>query len=131
MESKELMIGDKILNSNGEIVTIYGITQEGYTYENQEGDMCYGMCKISKPIELCGEFLEKNGFEYGKKGREWALSDDYYDIIVAEWSDSIWTIRYECTEMVAPHHQTTCSYVHEFQHFLKECGLSELAENLK
>lgn len=78
-------------------------------------------------IPLTAEVLEKNGFhhhliaEKGFKREEWTLSDDYYDIVVSEWSDSIWVFRYESTEMNTPHEQRTMSYLHQLQHAFKDC----------
>lgn len=75
-------------------------------------------------IPITPEILEKNGFKkYGDTG--WWLKDDYYDVQIYEWSDSIWVARYESNEMDCPHEQLTMSYIHELQHFLKAVGIEK------
>ena len=82
-------------------------------------------------IELSGEIFEKLGFkrhqitEKGSTREEWWLSDDYYDIVVYEWSDSIWVFRYESCEMNIPHEQRTMSYLHQLQHAFHDCGIDK------
>lgn len=97
---------------------------------------CGIWCEYLDPIPLTAEILEKNGFLYKKlKGiggdsEIWGLADDYFDIDIYEWSDSIWVFRYDCCEMSLPHMQVTMSYVHELQRALRDCGLSEIANNI-
>ena len=135
MDSKLLMIGDWVL-VNGIPMQIQAI--DAIDDEIMAGDELY--CLIEdrvhsedkvEPIPLTAEILEKNGFKHhliaekGFKREEWTLSDDYYDIVVSEWSDSIWVFRYDCTEMNTPHEQRTFSYVHNLQHALRECGIDK------
>lgn len=84
-------------------------------------------------IPITAEILEKNGFLYKKlKGigdnEIWRIEDDYYDIDIYEWSDSIWVFRYDCTEMSLPHTQVVMSYVHELQHAFRLCGIEKEIE---
>lgn len=82
-------------------------------------------------IELSGEILEKLGFTYCKRDgdkEEWWIEDDHYDIVVYEFSDSIWVFRYESTEMNIPHEQRTMSYLHQLQHAFKDCGIEKEIE---
>lgn len=82
-----------------------------------------------QPIPLSPEILEKNGFETeDAKDGGFVLCDDYFDIFIYEWSDSIWVARYESTEMNMPFEQATMSYVHELQHFLKSNGIEKEIE---
>ena len=110
MKPEEMMLGDWI-SFNGEPVKVVhivsGINEDDYN-----------------PIPITAELLEKNGFKkYGDTG--WWLEDDYYDIQIYEWSDSIWVFKYESTEMNTPYEQRTFSYVHNLQHALRECGIDE------
>lgn len=85
----------------------------------KDGNM--GMVEHIQPIPLTAEILEKNGFKkYGDTG--WWLEDNFFDIHIYEWSDSIWVFKYESTEMNTPYEQRTFSYVHNLQHALRECG---------
>ena len=87
-------------------------------------------CEYLDPIPLTQEILEKNGFLYKKlkcigDNEIWRIEDDYYDIDIYDWSDSIWVFRYDCTEMSLPHTQVVMSYVHELQHALRLCGIEK------
>lgn len=87
-----------------------------------------GVSKVCvRPIPLTAEILEKNGFGYRSLGgaEEWFIADDYYDIVVHEWSDSIWVFKYESTEMNTPHEQRVFGYVHNLQHALRENGIDK------
>lgn len=99
-----------------------GITAEG----SQVGPF---LIEELVPIPLTAEILEKNGFETeDAKDGGFVLCDDFYDIFIYEWSDSIWVVRYESTEMNIPFEQATMSYVHELQHFLKSNGVEKEIE---
>lgn len=120
MKANELMIGDWV--DFGSFMR--QVIQPDY-YQDVNGD-----CVLdgTQPIPLTAEILEKNGFERRKLdgGAEvFVLADDYYDITIYEWSDSIWVFRYECTEMNTPYEQRTFSYVHNLQHALRECGIDK------
>lgn len=77
-----------------------------------------------RPIPLTAEILEKNGFEKAMPKIE------YYDMLVAgkqlvvEKSPARWYVRYGgCSNYVYK--------VHELQHALRLCGLTDLADNFK
>lgn len=132
MKANELMIGDWVQDITP--VVIDAISNEDIcTYRDENGYITANPSNL-KPIPLTAEILEKNGFKHyliaekGFKREEWTLSDDYYDIVISEWSDSIWVFRYECTEMNTPHEQRTFSYVHNLQHALRECGIDKTIE---
>lgn len=78
-----------------------------------------------EPILLTSEILEKNGFKEDSTHNLWLLTDDYYDVIVKEWSDSIWVFRYDNTEVNIPHEQIIFSYVHSLQHAFRHCGIDK------
>ena len=118
MKANELMIGDWIkCDSDFEQVDfLEGGNINGHPENWYEA------------IPLTAEVLEKNGFSYRKcngGAEEWWIEDDYYDIVVYEWSDSIWVFRYESTEMNLPHEQRTMSYLHQLQHAFYDCGIDE------
>ena len=134
MKAEELMIGDWVFGiyPNGKYtppvciaaVDIYPnnkssriVAYSGYGYQQED----------LAPIPLTAEILEKNGFGYYSIGgaEQWLIKDDYYDIEVYEWSDSIWVFRYESTEMNTPHEQRTMSYLHQLQHAFKDCGIDK------
>lgn len=129
MKAKELMIGDwvygSILKAHTKVCKIesHKIKAEGYELYQEE--------RYFEPIPLTAEILEKNGLQHhliaenGFTREEWTLSDDYYDIVVSEWSDSIWVFRYDSTEMNTPHEQRVFSYVHNLQHALRENGIDK------
>lgn len=149
MKAKDLMIGDWILGlveDNEQVGKVIAKHPARVTEINQNGDFSaecpYAFDELfdgdghkiddfvwydTEPIPLTTEILEKNGFERRKLdggAEEFVLADDYYDITIEEWSDSIWVFRYECTEMNTPHEQRTFSYVHNLQHALRECEIT-------
>lgn len=84
-------------------------------------------CEYLDPIPLTPEILEKNGFGYFSIGgaENWYIKDDYYNLHICEWSDSIWVLRYDSTEMNIPCTKVTFSYIHELQHALRLCGIEK------
>jgi len=72
--------------------------------------------KRVRPIPITREIFEKSGFG---SGDSIGLTDEYFDLTIREWSDSIWVLRYKCTEMDTPAEQMSCCYVHEVQGFLR------------
>ena len=127
MNANELMIGDWVLLTDGP-ARVISIAQDGIYFEDKFGR---GVCSFDKiqPISLTAEILEKNGFETeDAKDGGFVICDDYYDIFIYEWSDSIWVARYESTEMYIPFEQATMSYVHELQHFLRTSGIEKEIE---
>ncbi len=125
MKANELMIGDWV-KSRGKIEQVTSVYDGFICTDSFEDSHDY----YFDPIPLTPEILEKNGFVYkelkGVGDKEiWRIEDDYYDIDIYEWSDSIWIFRYDCTEMSLPHTQVTMSYVHELQHALRLCGIEK------
>lgn len=119
MKAEEMMLGDWV-SFNGEPVKVVHIVSGINEYDYDA-------------IPITVEILEKNGFKHRiiDCAEFYYIAEDYYDITISEWSDSIWLVRFDCTEMNTPHEQKICGYVHQLQHFLKECGLTELADNFK
>ena len=138
MKENDLMVGDWVhrhYNSiyEGEVSYDFRVTQLTRHYgdellvwgESTDGKHHGNLGSISQiePIELTIEILEKNGFVKNNGNGKLCLSDDYFDIEIYEWSDSIWVFRYESCEMNIPHEQRTMSYLHELQHAFHDCGI--------
>ena len=131
MKANELMIGDWVKFPNSDLPhQVYAVQGKSLKIDKQY----WHKADKLQPIPLTAEILEKNGFEHhrifdgGSMEENWKFYDDYYDIKVYEWSDSIWVYRYEGTEMDIPHEQIVISYVNELQHALKKCGIKKEIE---
>lgn len=109
-------------------VLLDGVSQHGISVF-YNGSLFFIRKEDIEPIPLTAEILEKNGFETeDAKDGGFILCDDFYDIFIYEWSDSIWVARYESTEMNIPFEQATMGYVHELQHFLRASGIEKEVE---
>ena len=83
-----------------------------------------------EPIPLTPEILEKNGFIKNvlrKNVLVYVFSDneDYYTLVIDEYSDSIWRLEYTNNEFNTPITRIMFSYVHELQHALRLCGIDK------
>ena len=74
---------------------------------------------LAEPIPLTPEILEKN-FE---KKTFYGIYDDYFDLDIREYSDSIYVATFHNCEASFPDQSVTLSFVHELQHFLNHCGI--------
>ena len=124
METKELMIGDKVmvkvLSQIPDTYILHTWTANDYSRDIQV-----------KPIPLTAEILEKNGF---------VLHGKTY---ILKWrgADIHWRKTDGYASITAPNNlklEGWCSisngyfcYVHILQHALRLCGLDELADNFK
>lgn len=139
MKANEIQIGDYLrrrytcADTGREVVIDFQLTEI-----RKNGDSLYVcsekgvVCKVedAEPIPLTPEILEKNGFE-SVRGIM-TFMDEYYDIQIEDWSDSIFRIRVDFCEMNTPHFQATISYAHELQHCLRLCGIDkEIILNFK
>lgn len=130
IKCNELQIGDwvKFPIGNDKVVDLPYIEGRGICASFAASATLFPV-EIDKiePIPLTPEILEKNGFGYYSIGgaEQWLIKDDYYDIKVYEWSDSIWVFKYDSTEMNTPHTQITLCYTHELQHALRLCGIDK------
>ena len=75
-----------------------------------------------KPISLTPEILKKNGF---KDAEYWCEYKD--DKVVIQCRLPIMRARIKGIVI----ENLKCEYVHQYQHFLRLCGLNELADNFK
>lgn len=138
------MIGDWVICSDPTPFRITGIyNKEPYVVTDEDGlEVEIGDLK---PIPLTEEILKENGY--------YMLTKSYYeptfvDIYYEEWKDYyyIWTCesienprkRYYMNlaevkkdEFVLDNSHFPCKYVHQFQHALRLCGLTELADNFR
>lgn len=132
MKANELMIGGwcrrLIYQDTGrEVVTDFQIAQirkngESLYVYSSKGNM--GRVDQIEPIPLTAEILEKN-FE---KKTFYGIYDDYFDLDIREYSDSIYVATFHNCEMNTPDQQMTFSFVHELQHFLNHCGIEKEIE---
>lgn len=88
-----------------------------------------------EPIPLTEEILEKNGWDIGPYSILKVCNDKWLEFYHHErrlrlWWKGIdeWQNDAEVQEVCF---QCNCTYVHEFQHALRLCGLNEMAENIK
>ena len=80
-----------------------------------------GEVEKQEPIPITQDFLEKN-FE---KKTFFGIFDDYFDLTIREYSDSLYIVDYHCCEMALPDQHVTVCFVHELQHFLTHCGIDK------
>lgn len=131
MKANELMIGDWVLaeiyeerREPRQIEDIYGELFNAtiwYGYEIQGG---YKITDAN-PIPLTAEILEKNGFEYDDLPAYRHIDEDgrVFTIYVLQ---NRGTLYIDCGGYLP-----TIHHVHELQHALRLCGLTELADNFK
>ena len=128
MKSEDLMLGDWVQGFLPDTYSqIVGIQNE-FGVSVITPNKCYMELSVDdiQPIPLTPEILKKNGFQTSDaKDGGFVLAEDYYDLFIYEWSDSIWVFRYECTEMDAPVEQFTLGYVHDLQHAFRLCGIEK------
>lgn len=125
MEAKHFMVGDYVLNNEGMAFRVAQVNDACYGEHTSDLILENGEeYKEVDAIEITEDRLERNGFKYyGDSG--WWLEDDFFDIHIYEWSDSIWVFRYEGTEMNTPYEQRVISYFHELQHAFRDCGIEQ------
>lgn len=147
MEAKELMINDLVKVTKGNLIgRVCDINQsrDFVGYCNIDAEETYleaSYMKYIEPIPLTEEILKKNGLFLEedrpcKKYRLW-LGDSYEEgfiLVVFHNFDNGKEIALHI-EAIPPY--TLCNlmvvikYVHELQHALRLCGLTELADNFK
>ena len=115
METKELMIGDKVmvkvLSQIPDTYVLHTWTTNDYSRDIQV-----------KPIPLTPEILEKNGWEHNGIFMDKRIDGNIY----FSWSDEFGAELYQNN-----YYMCYCKYVHTLQHALRLCGFDELAENFK
>lgn len=126
MKANELMFDDWVFcegQPTPSNVRIKNIADDGVWFE---GDKYEGAAFYDRifPIPLTPEILEKN-FE---KKTFYGIYDDYFDLDIREYSDSVYVATFHNCEMHTPDQQMTFSFVHELQHFLNHCGIEKEIE---
>ena len=119
MNSEELMIGDWYTNSDGDICKV--VKNLGNVVWGQ-GDDVSDSTDDPNPIPLTTEILEKNGW---KEAQYWHEYQDGRSTVQCCLPDMQGMINGVFIE----HFQ--CEYVHQYQHLLRLCGLTDLADNFK
>lgn len=126
MKANELMIGDWLLHETGIYVCVgTPIHERGFEAQNVRRYVEYYWLH---PIPLTEEILKANGFERDRNGhykckKTTSLGVSLY-VMIQNGVCSFDCDQYERLIFVA-------SYVHELQHALRLCGLTELADNFK
>ena len=112
METKELMIGDKVmvkvLSQIPDTYVLHTWTANDYSRDIQV-----------KPIPLTAEILEKNGW--------WYDVEDMWQHEEVDFSIEKWNGKFQCYDIS----QIKLDSVHQLQQTLRLCGLNELADNFK
>ena len=138
MNTKELMIGDWVRIKHDDTTL--------YMQVEQVMNSCigyhYGWDVITpdfnaEPIPLTAEILKANGFVYDGKYEDYSLLYKMsYTIYIGHDLDTISVNKYidtpdgrEVGNILSMSHNIP--YVHELQHVLRLCGLSEMADNFK
>ena len=112
METKELMIGDKVM------VKVLSQIPDTYVLHTWTAND-YSRSLQVKPIPLTPEILEKNGWWYGIED---IWLHDGVSFCVEKWNG-----KFQCYDIT----QIKLDSVHELQHALRLCGLTDLADNFK
>lgn len=141
MKANELMIGDWVMYRNSPKKVVYindrplrelHNNEIGFTHNDDEWIAAHN----ATPISLTEKIMKANGFDIVQSGDTltiWKQKDDeygneVYDITIYASKGKIYfdtSIRYYGAI------RKNIRYVHELQHALRLCGLTELADNFK
>ena len=132
MKANELMIGDWFRCTDPTPMKITAIDSWNMVVEDQEG------FKVEvgdlQPIPLTEDILLKNGFESYEERYRLITADDaiFVEHIIAETNDFFWfTNKSRVFRQIKPSIVCNFNYVHEIQHLLRLCGLTDLADHFK
>ena len=134
MKAKDLMIGDWVLDTCGNLIQVKELLEDGINGD-WDGAECDGVEAIYddiKPIQLTPEILEKNGFCFVKSSDRDTVWNGWWIYKSLELGvccldrEGNWPCCINITDSNVP-----CEYVHQVQHALRICGLNELADNFK
>lgn len=125
MKTKELMIGDWILAHCTYPAKITEIKANGSICTNLDGRAIDETDFV--PIQLTSEILELNGFSEGIESFTiQATADAKFWIQICEKFEDCLVLVLDVANV-----RLCLTYVHQLQHALRLCGLSELADNFK
>lgn len=126
MKAKELMLGDWVYVNGNYPHRVYSLDKDA-----QRIDIFSQECDI-QPIPISAEILEKNGFEKSynevQKREQWLHADDYYDILIYEYSDGMYRVVVISCEISNYEEICYVSYMHQLQQFLRLCGIDKNIE---
>lgn len=128
MKANNFTVGDYVYNDLGQIFRIAQVT-----------DACYGISSDImledgeeysevNPIPLEKNILLKNGFLPADDKRSFVLADDYYDVVIYEITESIWSVSYSNLECSSFDARVCVCHVHELQHMLRFWGIEKELE---
>lgn len=141
MEARELMLDDfvyhKVKNIDGSFRTDIEQLNEGILRELLSGTSIYFSIEDYSPIPLTAEILEKNGFRRHNH-YQYLHKDNYCKVCVSIAP----RIEIDGMDLGEPPINVSIegalfdidmsmSAIHELQHALRLCGLTELADNFK
>lgn len=139
MKSNELMIGDwvihtqtidRYLNILEEPIKVYArvesILEDGINQDNCQGCDDYVEIESVDPIPLTEEILKANGFEWYSHEYVYWQDEDGREPPFRIFRNSQGVLRISVAYKLV-----RLRYVHELQHALRLCGLSDLANNFK
>ena len=112
METKELMIGDKVM------VKVLSQIPDTYVLHTWTAND-YSMDLQVKTIPLTAEILEKNGW--------WYEIEDIWLHDKVSFCIEKWNGKFQCYDI----NQIKLDSVHQLQQTLRLCGLNDLADNFK
>ena len=121
MTAKELMIGDLVLiKPEMKPIKVAAVHQKKIGYHIRADKLNWVRLGLLEPIPLTPKILEKNGFEYEPYKLAWHLPNGFR-ILMSE----IWALYLDdCLK-------AKLYNVHQLQHALRLCELSDIANNLK
>lgn len=137
MKANELMIGDWVL-VNGTSVQVEAIDENGFiAYFNSNAE---GLLAVDKfePIPLTAEILEKNGFlpSFEMGHETLCLVSSEYSVYYRPDDTYLYVFKRDNEHgegdfIIRDHRSINTKYVHELQHALCSCDLTDLADNFK
>lgn len=144
MGAQDLMLNDLVLFNNKACKIVatnaYRDCVELYDVDDEDNEVVGKYAKHIEPIPLTAEILEKNMFKFKKRidGYIVDLRSDRICVILGEHY-SVFGYSHLCgvgTEHVDVEYCSEIDFVgkmsvHELQHALRLCGLTELADNFK
>ena len=121
MKNPNFMIGDIMLVKPSMMpITIAAVHDKKVGYHAVTNKLNWVRIGLLEPIPLTPKILEKNGFEYEPYKLAWHLPNGFR-ILISE----IWELYLDdCLK-------AKLYNVHQLQHALRLCGLSDIAENFK
>ena len=133
MKANELQIGDWVYYTTPKNPTpvrigrIYVNEERGMREANFYGNLGNDSLSESSfaPIPLTPEILEKNFEKTRGVENHYGLSDDYFEVVISEVTDSIWQVEYANCEAHFPVCRNLVCHVHQLQNCLRLVGIDK------